>query len=209
MRSGDKIVLFDGYGLEFPGTLHSVERKSVTVDLDAGHDPQTESSLQITLWHGVCRGERMDYVIQKATELGVCRIKPVFTARGVVRLDEKRAGKRADHWGKVAIAAAEQSGRVCVPVIDQPVPLSDALTGAQPGLSLMLEPQAEDCMESISIKQSLTLLTGPEGGFTPEERNLALEYGFRLVRMGPRILRSETAPVAAISVLQNRFGDLN
>lgn len=210
MRTGDAVVLFDGRGQEFPGTLTAVAGKSVDVSLDKARTPDTESLLRIRLWHGICRGEKMDYVIQKATELGVEEIQPVFTNRGVVKLDADRAAKRVAHWQKVAISAAEQSGRVCVPEILPPTTLSHALqAGTSSTYRFLLDPLAQEGTEQISDKDTITLLTGPEGGFTEEERQAARDAGFALMRLGPRILRSETAPVSALAILQHQFGDMS
>jgi 16S rRNA (uracil1498-N3)-methyltransferase len=210
MRIGDPLVLFDGSGKEYTGVLSSIDKKTVTVDLGPAQTPLTESPLKITLWHGICRGERMDYVIQKATELGVHVIQPVFTTRGVVRLDDKRADKRLEHWRKIVIAAAEQSGRVLLPEVLKPVTLSAALTDTPPAqAALLLDPRGTATIDSCTATDGLTVLTGPEGGFSEQERDDALAAGFLPVRLGPRILRSETAPVAALTILQHRFGDLD
>jgi 16S rRNA (uracil1498-N3)-methyltransferase len=210
MRSGDPLVLFDGSGKEYTGILSSIDKKTVTVELGPGQTPATESPLKITLWHGICRGERMDYVIQKATELGVNVIQPVFTTRGVVRLDDKRTDKRLQHWRKIVIAAAEQSGRVLLAEILMPVTLSAALADSPPAqAALLLDPRGTAAIDSCAATAGLTVLTGPEGGFTEQERDDAQAAGFLPVRLGPRILRSETAPIAALTILQHRYGDLD
>ncbi|MGI9291500.1 MAG: 16S rRNA (uracil(1498)-N(3))-methyltransferase [Gammaproteobacteria bacterium] len=209
MRSGDAIVLFDGSGLEFPGILINVTLKSVSVELEKHAAPNTESPLQIKLWHGICRGEKMDYVIQKATELGVYEIQPVLTHRSVVKLDADRASKRVEHWRRVAISAAEQSGRVFVPEILAPQTLLNALEEeTESTWKFLLDPQAEKANEKILQGDTITLLTGPEGGFTEEERQAGSQAGFTLMALGPRVLRSETAPVSALSILQHQFGDM-
>jgi 16S rRNA (uracil1498-N3)-methyltransferase len=209
MRSGDTLVLFDGNGQEYAGTIIAADKKTTTVELGPAQQSDTEPFLQITLWHGICRGGRMDYVVQKATELGVSVIQPVFTTRGIVKLDGNRTTKRVEHWRKVTIAAAEQSGRVRLPEIREPVTLTAALTElpADP-TRLMLDPQGTTGIDTLSTVDSLTVLTGPEGGFTDEEKAAAQAAGFALIKLGTRILRSETAPLAALAVLQYQLGDL-
>jgi 16S rRNA (uracil1498-N3)-methyltransferase len=222
MRVGDALVLFDGSGRDYAGIIRSIDKKSVAVELAHSNETQTESALKITLWHGICRGGRMDYVVQKATELGVYAVQPLFTARGVVRLDQERAEKRVRHWQKIAVAATEQSGRSVLPQIYEPRPivdvLADALTDIRNDgtgetnsavLRLMLDPDGTETFTDLQKTDRLTLLTGPEGGFTDDERAAATDAGFKLVRLGHRVLRSETAPVVALSIAQHMAGDLS
>jgi 16S rRNA (uracil1498-N3)-methyltransferase len=210
MRAGDSVVLFDGSGQDYTGAISEVSKKTVLVELSQVNTSTAESPLRITLWHGICRGGRMDYVVQKATELGVHAIQPVFTSRGVVRLDKKRAEKRLLHWQKIAIGAAEQSGRSRLPNIHEPCSLTDSLTCLDhEGLAVMLDPNGIKGFGELAINSTaLTLLTGPEGGFTEEECAAAQEAGFQLVSLGPRVLRTETAPVVALGIAQSIAGDL-
>jgi 16S rRNA (uracil1498-N3)-methyltransferase len=210
MRAGDSLVLFDGSGEDYSGTITDVSKKAVLVELNKVNPSTAESPLRITLWHGICRGGRMDYVVQKATELGAHAIQPVFTARGVVRLDKQRSIKRVLHWQKVVIGAAEQSGRSCLPDIHEPRSLTDCLSRLDStGLHVMLDPNGATSFGELVINdQALTLFTGPEGGFTPEECSAAQEAGFQLVSLGPRVLRTETAPVVALGIAQSIAGDL-
>jgi len=217
MRVKDTLVLFDGSGMDYEGIIRGVDRKSVTVELAQGHQTQTESALKITLWHGICRGGRMDYVVQKATELGVYAIQPLFTARGVVRLNQDRIAKRVRHWQKITVGAAEQSGRSVLPHIHEPRPIVEALADVLTGnadkpdsaiLRLMLDPEGGGDFAGVPAAEQLTLLTGPEGGFTDAERAAATDAGFMLVGLGRRVLRSETAPVVALGIAQHMAGDL-
>jgi 16S rRNA (uracil1498-N3)-methyltransferase len=210
MRPGDSVVLFDGRGQDYAGTINEINKKTVTIELNQASLSCTESPLRITLWHGICRGGRMDYVVQKATELGVHAIQPVFTSRGVVRLDEQRIQKRVTHWQKIVISAAEQSGCSRLPKIYKPCPLIACLTTASPtGQHLMLDPNGSTGFGELLLNsKEITLLTGPEGGFTEEECAAAQAAGFRIVSLGPRVLRTETAPVVALGIAQSVAGDL-
>jgi 16S rRNA (uracil1498-N3)-methyltransferase len=210
MRAGDTLVLFDGNGAEYPGTIHDISKKSVSVQLGKADQPGRESPLQITLWHGICRGGKMDYVVQKATELGVRAIQPVFTTRGQFRFDSARAQKRSQHWQKVAISAAEQSGRTLIPEIYAPLGLNDCLQTLQTDFRhLLLDPTGTTGFtQALATSKKITIFTGPEGGFTTEELATAREASFEIVSLGPRVLRTETAPVVALGIAQSIAGDL-
>ncbi len=211
LRAGDALTVFNGDDGEFAATLCSIGKHSATVVVDSHIDTATESPLKVHLVQGVSRGERMDYVIQKATELGVKRISPVFAHLGVVRLDTKRAAKRRAHWQRVAENACEQSGRIRPPLIDNPIPINDwfGAKSSDADLDLILLPRAATALTSLPAPQTkVCLLIGPEGGFTHEEYEGALAAGIRAVSLGPRILRTETAAAAAIAVVQSMWGDL-
>ena len=150
----------------------------------------------------------MDWVVQKATELGVSRIVPVFTERSVVQLDEKQAQKKLQHWRGVAVAACEQCGRNAVPAIDTPVGVYEFLAKALTGTALLLSPGATQGIADVRAETGATVLIGPEGGLAQVEQDAALRVGFTAVRMGPRVLRTETAAVCALTLLQQKFGDL-
>jgi len=156
----------------------------------------------------------MDSVVQKATELGVAEIQPVLTEHGIVRLDSRRAMKKADHWRNVAISACEQSGRVLIPHINLPRTLADCLTeyradAGEFAAAIMCDPDGESGISQHPCPgQEIVVLTGPEGGFSQHEKTAAVDAGFALVSLGPRILRTETAPVTALSLLQHLAGDL-
>lgn len=207
----DEVRVFNGEGPEHTAIVEAVGRNTVTLRVGDSHETNTESSLRVHLVQGVSRGERMDFVIQKATELGVKRVTPVLTEYGVVKLDAKRAGKRREHWQGVARSACEQSGRVRVPLIDAPVPLK-VWFGNRPAevdAQLVLRPGAGAPLAGIEAPSTkVCLLIGPEGGFSETEYEDADIAGFAPVSLGPRVLRTETAAVAAISVLQSKWGDL-
>lgn len=209
LQAGDELVLFDGRGGEFSATLLEVRGTTVKARAAERRANERESPLRITLAQGISRGERMDWVVQKATELGVACIVPVLTERSVVRLDDKQAVKKQEHWRGIAIAACEQCGRNRLPDISTPIALTQWLSGAEPaGPKLLLDPDASVSLNQTSRTENLALLIGPEGGLTEVERKTALDRGFIAARLGPRILRTETAAVAAIAVLQAGLGDL-
>ncbi|AZE26401.1 16S rRNA (uracil(1498)-N(3))-methyltransferase [Pseudomonas chlororaphis subsp. aureofaciens] len=206
MAEGDALQLFDGSGNEFRGTLLEVGKKRVVVRLDESFAGQVESPLQIHLGQGLSRGERMDWAIQKATELGVNEITPIFSERCEVRLKDERADKRLAHWRQVAVSACEQCGRSRVPVIHPPVLLADWIKQTQADLKLVLHPVAEPLV-SHAKPATLAFLIGPEGGLSDTEVDQAQEAGFLPARLGPRVLRTETAPVVALAVAQQLWGD--
>jgi len=206
MSEGDPVQLFDGSGQEFRASLLEVGKKRVVVQVTETFAGQVESPLQIHLGQGLSRGERMDWAIQKATELGVNEITPIFSDRCEVRLKDERADKRLQHWRQVAISACEQCGRSRVPVIHPPLLLSDWLKQAEADLKLVLHPVAEPLV-SHAKPGSLAFLIGPEGGLTDGEVETAQGAGFHAARLGPRVLRTETAPVVALAVAQQLWGD--
>ena len=211
LRVGDAITIFDGSGPEWPATIESMSKSSVTLQVGDSVEAGTESPLKIHLVQGVSRGERMDFVVQKATELGVKRITPVLTEYGVVKLDAKRAAKRRDHWQGVAASACEQSGRTRLPLIDEPVALKQWF-GAKPAdadVDLILRPGAATPLARVEPPATKAcILIGPEGGFSQTEYEDAEVSGFTAVSLGPRILRTETAAAAALAIMQAAWGDL-
>ncbi len=220
-RSGDELILFTGDGREFAGAVESIRGARVTVAVGDGRAVDRESSLAVTLVQCVPRGDRMDFVVQKATELGVARVVPVLSQRSVVRLDPSQAETKAAHWRAVAVNACEQCGRNRLPVIEVPGPLirylgdscvrsgerSAERSGAD-GPRLLLEPDLGSSGAALDVGAAVEIAIGPEGGFTAEEVEAFRVCGFRTVRLGPRVLRTETAALAAIAWLQSRFGDL-
>lgn len=203
---GDAVQLFDGSGNEFLGELIEVGKKIVRVELRETFAGQAESPLHIHLGQGLSRGERMDWAIQKASELGANAITPIVSERCEVRLKDERADKRMAHWRQVAISACEQCGRSVIPVIHPPLALADWLEQTEAELKLVLHPVAEPLV-SHDKPQSLAFLIGPEGGLADAEVTQAKNAGFHAARLGPRVLRTETAPVVALSVAQQLWGD--
>lgn len=206
---GAELTVFDGSGGEYAARVHAVGKRSVTVEIGVFRAREAESPLALTLAQGIAKGERMDYAIQKATELGVVRVVPVITERCNVRLSDERWEKKLQHWRGIAISACEQCGRNRIPLIEQPLPLAAWLAQDQNELRLILDPQAAGGIASIAEQpRQVSLLVGPEGGLSEGELVGAQRAGYRGIRLGPRVLRTETAGVAALAVVQARWGDL-
>lgn len=209
LPAGAELTLFNSAGGEFSATLREVGKRRVTAEIGAFSAREAESPLAITLAQGIAKGERMDYAIQKATELGVVRVVPVITERCNVRLSDERWEKKRQHWQNIAIGACEQCGRNRIPLIEQPLPLAAWLAQDQNELRLTLEPQAPASIATITARPTrVGLLIGPEGGLTADELAATRRAGYRSVQLGPRVLRTETAGIAALAILQARWGDL-
>jgi 16S rRNA (uracil1498-N3)-methyltransferase len=210
LRKGWKLILFDGQGQECPATVESFGRDSTVLRLESPSSINRESSLEVRLAIGISRGERMDLAIQKAVELGVHHISPLLTEFCVVRLDEEKRDVRHTHWQRVIRSAMEQCGRNLMPKIDPPCHLGDWLETREPfGQEFVLDPEANSGLYQVhETPQQMTLLIGPEGGLSEQEKNSALELGFQSLRLGPRVLRTETAVIAALSAVQALWGDL-
>ncbi|MBA3565131.1 MAG: 16S rRNA (uracil(1498)-N(3))-methyltransferase [Gammaproteobacteria bacterium] len=208
---GDELRVFDGRGGEFAARVGAAGKGQLCLALGEFFAEASAPALRAMLWQGVARSERMDFTIQKATELGVETISPVIMRRSVVRLEGERAERRRRHWQALAASAAEQSGRTRVPAILEPAPLEDLLRlEREAGHDLLLEPGAPVSLASLrhDPAENLTLLAGPEGGFDDAEREMAVAAGFRTVGLGPRVLRTETAAIVALSIAQAQWGDL-
>jgi len=207
-KEGDKLSVFDGTGFEWDAEILVKKRKAVEIQLIKKHKPIAESPLNITLLQSVSRSQRMDLAIQKATELGVSRIIPIITNNSVVQLNSRNTPKKMDHWKNVIVNAAEQSGRVKLPSIEKPAQLNKELLSLyKTELSLFLDTTGSEELKTKQIKNA-TVAIGPEGGFTESEKYMAQQTGYRTIRTGPRLLRTETAPIMIISILQYLYGDL-
>lgn len=209
LKQGFELTVFNGDGHEYAARVETIGRDGVWLSIGPGCWRDAESPLGTHLGLGISRGERMDYAIQKSVELGVNRITPLFTEHCVVRLEEDRKDSRHRHWLKIIRAACEQCGRNRLPVLDQPRQLADWLPQAN-GLRLFLDPQGSASLAELCVPDKhVTLLSGPEGGFAETERVQARRAGFIPVRLGPRILRTETAVLAALAAVQTRWGDFS
>ncbi len=208
MNDGDSICLFNGEGQECLARLVDVSKRSAWAELEQPTTPAVESSLQIHVGQTLSRGERMDYAVQKATELGVSHITPLTSERCEVKLKGDREDKRLRHWQQVAISACEQSLRTRVPEIHDVSPLEEWIHSVDAELKLVLHHHTAQPLQQMDPPSSVALLIGPEGGLTEAEVDAALAAGFKPVAFGPRVMRTETAPVAACAILHYLWGDL-
>lgn len=209
LRTGAEVILFDGSGGEWRGVLENIRSDHAQVRLLEHNNVNRESPLRWELVQGISRGERMDYTLQKAVELGVSAIHPVLTKRTVVKLQGDKASKRREHWQGVVASAAEQSGRTSLPAIHEIREFDECLQARNDGLILILDPSADKRVEQLPAEapQRVFLLAGPEGGFEDAERASALRNGAEGIRLGPRILRTETAALVAAALMLARWGD--
>lgn len=220
-RSGDELVLFNGDGCEYDGAVETVRGARVSASIGAARSIDRESPFPMTLVQCVPRGDRMDFIVQKATELGIARIVPVLSQRGVVRLDPSQSTAKQAHWRAVAVSACEQCGRNRLPIVEFPQALPNYLgaiprTPVEGFLRLVLEPERERQSPGAAIEldrappaPGAEIAVGPEGGFSPAELEAFELSAFARVSLGPRVLRTETAALAAIVLLQARFGDMS
>lgn len=208
---GHPLVLFNGNGREYRAEICELAKRSVSARI-LEEQPATdrESPLKLTLAQGVARGEKMDLILQKATELGVARIVPLITGRTEVKLDAERTARRLAHWQAVIAAACEQSGRMRLPTLEAPIRLANwaANLDASAGLRLALDPDGDAVPRKLPAFTDATLVVGPEGGLSDQDLSLLDQADFVGLRLGPRILRTETAGLAAITALQAIHGDL-
>jgi 16S rRNA (uracil1498-N3)-methyltransferase len=207
---GEALTLFNGQGGEYTAIITQIDKKAVQVQLNDFNPREAESPLNIHLAQGLARGEKMDYIIQKAVELGVKKVIPLITERCNVRLEGEREEKRLQHWQSVAISACEQSGRNTLPEVTPPQILKTWLPQAKANQCFVLSPQATPKLTNIDLPSDaiVILLIGPEGGLSDQEIAAAINQGFQPLNLGPRILRTETAPLAAITLLQSVYGDM-
>lgn len=206
---GDELIIFNGEGGEYAAVITQMMKKHVQVEIQQFHAREVESPLQIHLAQGIARGEKMDFIVQKAVELGVTHIIPLITERCNVRLDNEREEKRLQHWQSVVISACEQSGRNRTPHISAPQLLPNWLLQVKTDYRFVLTPHVQTKLIKENMSHpSITLLIGPEGGLSEQEIQLATTHHFTPLNLGPRVLRTETATVAAVAVLQGIYGDL-
>jgi 16S rRNA (uracil1498-N3)-methyltransferase len=206
VRSGDEIVLFNGRGGEYPSRIAAIERLRVVVDV-LSHDPvERESPLHVTLVQGVSAGEKMDFTIRKAVELGVARIQPVLAAASVARPKGERAAARHGHWQRVAVSACEQCGRNRIPVVLPLMAAADYRSDATE-TKVLLSPRSQLRFSTLKFGEAITLAAGPEAGFSAEEEAAFARSGFVPAKLGARVLRTETAALAALAALSALAGD--
>lgn len=207
---GSSIAIFNGEGEEYSAIIRHISKHHAEVELQEPMTKKTESPIVIHLGQGISRGDKMDWVLQKAVELGVNSITPLLTERCGVKLSSERWEKRRQHWQQVVISACEQSGRNHLPVLQSPLNIATWLENSEADLRLALDPKATERLSHVSgSPTSISLLIGPEGGLSDDEIAYAKQRGFIGLQLGPRILRTETAPLAALTAIQCRFGDMS
>jgi 16S rRNA (uracil1498-N3)-methyltransferase len=206
---GSPCVLFNGDGFDYGARLVSVEKRGAQVEVLSKTVVGNESPLRITLAQGIARGDKMDWILQKATELGVARIAPVVTDRTEVKLDAERSEKKSAHWRGVLAAACEQSGRAVLPELPAPQPLVKFAAGDTNTHRLVLDPEAGQSLASLQIQpgDTITLVIGPEGGLSDRDLAALRAGGYAGIKLGPRILRTETAGIATLAALNALYGD--
>lgn len=209
LKEGDTVHVFNAQDGEFVGEIESVSKQAVAIKLTQPVENKTESPIVIHLGQALVSRDKMDLIIQKAVELGVHSVTPILTEHANVKLKSERLDKRLAHWQAVAVSACEQSGRLQVPTIHAPVSLNEWVNNNQSELKLILEPVAEKKWAVQQAVQSVSILVGPEGGFSQQEIEVAMQRQFEAVRLGPRILRTETAAMSSIALIQYEFGDFS
>ncbi|MFK7865730.1 MAG: 16S rRNA (uracil(1498)-N(3))-methyltransferase [Pseudohongiellaceae bacterium] len=210
LKAGDKLRPFNGSDGEFVASIETADRKKTTIAITDLSRQCEEPTLCVNLGLGLSRGDRMDFAIQKSTELGVTSLTPLYTQFSEVKFKQtERMEKKMNHWQKIAISASEQSGRLTVPKINSPCSIEQWLENAQSSLKLILSPRGDKSFSDLSASKHCDLLIGPEGGFSDQEIAAARKTAFAEISLGDRIMRTETAPIAALAILQFRFGDLS
>ncbi|MEH6589436.1 MAG: 16S rRNA (uracil(1498)-N(3))-methyltransferase [Halioglobus sp.] len=209
MRAGDAITLFNGDGNSYNATIDEIGKRAATINVLEQLLADNESPLQIELGIAISRGDRMDWIVQKATELGVNRITPLQTERGEVKLKGERAEKKLGHWRQISISACEQCGRNQLPQLSPLTGLDSWLSNVSAQRKFVLHHRDTSLDKSPKAPESVAILVGPEGGLSPAEIDVAIDKGFEALTLGPRVLRTETAPLAAIAILQAAWGDMS
>jgi 16S rRNA (uracil1498-N3)-methyltransferase len=208
LQANARVTVFNGSGGEYQAIISAASKRSVSLLIESYKDQNTDSPLSTRLGIGVSRGERMDWVIQKATELGVTEIIPLMCERTTVKLSGERLERRMSHWQKIAISACEQSGRNHLPVIQPPVTVDQWTSSCAAHTKWLLHPGEKMSGQLPDSPETIALMIGPEGGFGDAEIEIAKGAGFSALSLGPRVLRTETAPIAALSIIQYLWGDL-
>ena len=208
LTEGAALTLFNGQGGYYDGEIQRISKKSVSVLLTQQHTIEHESPLHTHLGIAISKGDRMEWVMQKATELGINQITPLISQRIELKLKGERLEKKLQHWQKIAISACEQSGRNQVPTVNKLLPIDQWLSTVQAEKKLVLHHRNNQTLNANESINSVALLIGPEGGLTEDEINNAVQCGFDALQLGPRVLRTETAPLVALTLLQSLWGDI-
>ena len=213
LKNNDQLILFNGDGLDYTGQVISISKRQVEVSIKSKKIIESESNLRVILLQALTSSEKMDLIIQKTTELGISEIQPIICERSIVKIKNDKIQKKILHWRQVSIAACEQCGRAKIPKIHEPeniIKYLEKITKSNNETKIILSPDATQSLNKVSpnIEQDIKVLIGPEGDFTKQELEFAIKKGFLSIKIGPRILRTETAPISILSILQYKYGDI-
>ena len=213
LKTNDQLILFNGDGSDFTGQVIRISKRQVEVSIKSKKNIKNESNLKVILLQALTSSEKMDLIIQKTTELGISEIQPIICERSIVKIKKEKIEKKLSHWRQVTIAACEQCGRAKVPKIHEPeniIKYLERTIESDKDTKIILSPEASKSLDNIApnIKQDIKVLIGPEGDFTKQELDLSIQNGFSPIKIGPRILRTETAPISILSILQYKYGDI-
>ena len=213
IKINDQLILFNGDGFDYTGKVINIKKRQIEVLITSKNNINSESNLKIILLQALTSSEKMDWIIQKTTELGVTEIQPITCERSIIKIKNNKIEKKLLHWRQVSISACEQCGRAKLPIIHKPQNFSkylETITNSDKNLKIILSPDAKKSFNNIksNTKKDIKVLIGPEGDFTKKELELAINKDFLPIRIGPRILRTETAPISILSILQYKYGDI-
>ena len=213
LKNNDQLILFNGDGSDYTGQVINISKHQVKVSIKSKKSIRCESNLRVILLQALTSSEKMDLIIQKTTELGISEIQPIVCERSIVKIKKEKIEKKLSHWRQVAIAACEQCGRAKIPKIHEPeniIKYLERIIESDKDTKIILSPEASKSLDNIApnIKQDIKVLIGPEGDFTKQELDLSIQNGFSPIKIGPRILRTETAPISILSILQYKYGDI-
>ena len=213
LKNNDQLILFNGDGSDYTGQVINISKRQVEVSIKSKKNIGNESNLRVILLQALTSSEKMDLIIQKTTELGISEIQPIVCERSIVKIKKEKIEKKLSHWRQVAIAACEQCGRAKIPKIHEPENITkylERIIESDKDTKIILSPEASKSLDNIApnIKQDIKVLIGPEGDFTKQELDLSIQNGFSPIKIGPRILRTETAPISILSILQYKYGDI-
>ena len=213
LKNNDQLILFNGDGLDYTGNVIGIDKRQVEVSIKSKKNIENESNIRVILLQALTSNEKMDMIIQKTTELGITEIQPILCERSIVKIKNEKIEKKLSHWRQVSIAACEQCGRAKIPTIHKPESLTkylEKLTESDKDNKIILSPEATKSLNNFipNMKQDIKVLIGPEGDFTKQELDFSIQKGFSPIKIGPRILRTETAPMCILSILQYKYGDI-
>jgi 16S rRNA (uracil1498-N3)-methyltransferase len=213
LKINDQLILFNGDGSDFTGQVIRISKRQVEVSIKSKKNIKNESNLKVILLQALTSSEKMDLIIQKTTELGISEIQPIICERSIVKIKKEKIEKKLSHWLQVSIAACEQCGRAKIPTIHKPeniIKYLEKITDSDKITKIILSPEATKSLDNVThnMKRNIIVLIGPEGDFTKQELDFSIQKGFSPIKIGPRILRTETAPMCILSILQYKYGDI-